>query len=309
MPALARLRAAFGRIWLVDPNDGARAAATTVLRERPACRLVDVQDDIHLVIVATPNRSHGPLAHEALARGAHVLIEKPFVAWPEEGRRLVEAGAAANRVIAVNQTRRFLSLTGDLRRRIGEGAFGALRSIVHREGTKLTWPFESGAAFAKDAQRTGVIMDFGVHVLDFYHYLLRPGWTFVSAIHDGFDGPEGLAEIELRAGDAPVSLRLSRYHTQENVARLVFERAEVVFDVYDARTYSVRASSGKVMSITAEGAIEYSAYADAVLLNFVAASENREPAVCDAASSLPVIALLDEIYRGARRYPAELGSV
>jgi predicted dehydrogenase len=268
-----------------------------------------VQGEIHLVIIATPNQSHGPLAHEALARGAHVLIEKPFVTSPEEGRRLVEAGVAAKRVIAVNQTRRFLSLTGDLRRRISEGAFGALRSIVHREGTKLTWPFESGAAFARDAQRTGVIMDFGVHVIDFYHYLLlQPAWSFVSAIHDGFDGPEGLAEIELRAGEAPVSLRLSRYHTQENVGRLVFERAVVAFDVYDTRTYSICASSGKVTSVTAEGAVEYSSYADAVLLNFVAASENREPAVCDAASSLPVVALLDEVYRGARRYPAGLGS-
>ena len=195
-----------------------------------------MDDEIHLVIVATPNQLHFPLAHEALSRGAHVLIEKPFVIWPEDGRKLVEAAAANNRVIAINQTRRFFPLAHELRRKINEGQFGSLKSIVHREGTKLTWPFESGAAFAQGAQRTGVIMDFGVHVIDFYHYLLQPRWTFISAVHDGFYGPEGLAEIELQANDAPVSIRLSRYHPQENVAHLVFERAEISFNVYDPTT-------------------------------------------------------------------------
>ena len=127
-----------------------------------------------------------------------------------------------------------------MRQRIQAGEFGALQSIVHREGAKLTWPFESGAAFAEGAQRTGVIMDIGVHVIDFYHYLLRPEWTFVSATHDGFKGPEGLAEIELLANHAPVSIRLSRYLSQQNIARLIFERAEVSFNVYDSKAYSVR---------------------------------------------------------------------
>jgi len=59
--------------------------------------------------------------------------------------------------------------------------------------------FESGAAFAPRAYRTGVIMDFGVHVIDFYHYLLVPDWDVTSAVHDGFHGPEGLARIEITA--------------------------------------------------------------------------------------------------------------
>ena len=310
LPALAKHRGEFGRLWLVDSNEDAFSIAASMVPGRQARHLMDVDDDIHLVIVATPNQSHFPLALEALSRGAHVLIEKPFVIWPEEGRSLVEAAAAKNRVIVVNQTRRFFPLTRQLRQRINEGTFGRLRSIVHREGTKLVWPFESGAAFALGAQRTGVIMDFGVHVIDFYHYLLQPRWTFIYAIHDGFDGPEGLSEIELRADDAPVSIRLSRYHPQENVARLVFERAEIAFDVYDTRTYSIRAGSGKVTRAVAPGAaVEYNSHAEAVLLNFLAASEKRERAMCDAASSLPVIALLDEVYRRARHYPAELGRV
>ena len=309
LPVLAKHRAEFDCLWLVDPSDHARSIAASIVPARAACQLMDVDDEIHLVIVATPNHLHFLLAQEALSRGAHVLIEKPFVIWPEEGRKLVEASVAGDRVIAINQTRRFFPLAQELRRRIKECEFGSLKSIVHREGTKLTWPFESGAAFARGAQRTGVIMDFGIHVIDFYHYLLEPEWKVISAIHDGFYGPEGLAEIDLQANDASVSIRLSRYHAQENVAHLVFERAEISFNVYSTATYSIRSNSGKVIPFAVPRAnVEYGSYAEPLFSNFMAASENREPPICSAASSLPVIGILDEIYRRARRYPAELGT-
>lgn len=310
LPALAKHRAKFDRLWLVDPSDHALSIAAAAISGRQARQFMDVADEIHLVIVATPNHLHSKLAHEALSRGAHVLIEKPFVICPEDGRRLVEAGAAYNRVIAINQTRRFFNISRALRRHLDDGEFGTLKSIVHREGCKLTWPFESGAGFAPGAQRTGVIMDFGVHVIDFYHYLLQPRWALISAIHDGFHGPEGLAEIELQANGAPVSVRLSRYHQQDDVARLVFERAEMSFNVHDPRTYSIRWNSGKARLYEAGRAGgDHGNNAEQVLLNFLAASEKRESAICDGASSLPVIELLDETYRLARRYPANLGSV
>jgi predicted dehydrogenase len=301
-------RAKFGSLWLIDPTDLARSRAAAVVAGKEARSLRDVDDEIHSVIIAAPNQLHYPLAQEALSRGAHVLLEKPFVVWPEEGRRLIEAAQAQNRVIAVNQTRRFFALTGELRRRIDAGEFGRLRSIVHREGVRLTWPFESGAGFTRGALRTGVIMDFGVHVVDFYHYLLQPKWTVVSATHDGFQGPEGLAEIELQANDVPVSLLLSRYYPQQNVAHLAFEGADVVFNVYDTNTYAVRSRTGTAFS-TAHTAAAGAAHAELLLFNFLAACEKKERAVCDAASSLPVIEILDQVYALAERYSAQVGSV
>ena len=310
LPALAKHRAKFDRVWLVDPSDHALSNAASILPGHQARQLRDLDDEIRWVIVATPNHLHFPLAQEALSRGADVLIEKPFVIWPEEGRRLADSAAANDRVIAINQTRRFFPLAGALRRKISEGEFGVLKSIVHREGTKLTWPFESGAGFARGAQRTGAIMDFGVHVIDFYHYLLQPEWTLISAVHDGFCGPEGLAEIELQANGAPVSIRLSRYHDQENVAHLMFERAEVSFNVHDGTEYCKRSNAGTVTRVSIpRGGAQYGSHAESLLLNFLAASEKRESAVCDASSSMPVIEILDEIYCRAEQYPVSLGYV
>ena len=153
-------------------------------------------------------------------------------------------------------------------------------------------------------------MDFGVHVIDLYHYLLQPEWTLISAVHDGFCGPEGLAEIELQANGAPVSIRLSRYHDQENVAHLMFERAEVSFNVHDGTEYCKQSNAGTLTRVSIpSGGAQYGSHAESLLLNFLAASEKRELAVCDASSSMPVIEILDEIYCRAEQYPVNLGYV
>ena len=164
---------------------------------------------------------------------------------------------------------------------------------------------------AKDAQRTGVIMDLGVHVLDFYQYLLQPKWEYESAIHDGFNGPEGLAEIRLKANDAPVSIRLSRYQKQENTAHLYFEKAHVRIVIFEENVYSViRNSDGGARRFVVESPRVDSAFLSGrVLGNFLAAAAGIEKATCEATSSLPVIDILDKIYRCAKQYPGTLGAV
>lgn len=310
LPALKWCRSRIGELWLVDPSRRALSVASSILPGKEVGSLSEVTGDLQCVIVATPNELHYPLAVESLARGANVLIEKPFAIWPTEARRLVQLADTARLTIAVNQTRRFHPLARDLRKRIANAEFGPLRCIEHKEGTKLAWPFESGAAFEPMAQRTGVIMDFGVHVIDFYHYLLGPKWEVAHAIHDGFHGPEGLAHIALRASGAPVRLELSRYYLQTNTARLEFEHAEVSFDVYGSSDYMVRWRSDRSSHSTyhkgREGA---GSPAHVLILNFLAACAGTEAPVCTAASSLPVIDILDQIYRRAERYPARLGAV
>ncbi len=307
LPALSKLRTRFDRVWLVGPRPEVGATVAATVDGQHARTLAEVEDELHLTIIATPNAFHSPVAHEALGRGAHVLIEKPFVVSPADGRRLITAAATANRIIAINQTRRLYAMVRDLRHRILDGEWGALQAASHFEGTKLAWPFESGAAFSPGAERTGTLMDFGVHVVDLYHYLLSPTWELTSAIHDGFNGPEGLAQIELRASGAAVSIRLSRYYSQRNTAHLQFERAELGFDVYDANNYWVRTSPGGTKNRIKSGAPGDATHAEALILNFIAASEGREAPICDAVSSQPVIEILDQAYTHAARYPVAVG--
>jgi len=309
--AIARRRRDFDRVWVVDPSEGARTNACTMVEAEPKATLRDITDDLHFVIVATPNDNHFSVAHEALSRGANVLLEKPFVIWPDEGRKLIALAMERGRLLVVNQTRRFFPHTQELKKRISSGEFGELRSIVHYEGVKLMWPYMSGAAFSMSARRTGVIMDMGVHVLDFYQYLLSPTWQFVSSTHDGFHGPEGLAELHLKADGVPLSGRLSRYCKQENVACMDFEDAQVSVSVYEPSLYSITTRTrgrNRRRSIRLPP-IDLALLGDMILGNFIRAAMGDEQAMCDAQSSLPVIEILDEIYRRAEHYPETPGKV
>lgn len=310
LPSLAELRGSLGALWFVDPISRNRSAAASMISGRECSQMAEIDGPIDLAIVATPNSLHFPLAADALRAGAHVLLEKPFVLSPADGQALIALANEMHRVLAVNQTRRFFPFAEELRSHIRRGDLGRLKWIEHQEGVKLAWPFESGAAFAPSTQRTGVIMDFGVHALDFYQFLLEPEWSFVSAVHDGFEGPEGLAEIDLMASGTPVSLRLSRYCQQENMSHMSFEHAEVSFNVHGASGYTVHwHDEKKEQRPRKEQGHPPATLADRVLLNFMAASQRSAAPVCAAHSTLPVIEILDEIYCKACTYQASAGYV
>src|SRR2546430_17572217 len=46
------------------------------------------RDDIDLVVIATPNATHHPLARDALLAGRHVVVDKPFTVHLADAREL-----------------------------------------------------------------------------------------------------------------------------------------------------------------------------------------------------------------------------
>ena len=63
--------------------------------------------DIDLVVVATPNAQHHPVAKAALEAGKHVVVDKPFTLDVAEARELELLSRRNNRVLSVYQNRRF----------------------------------------------------------------------------------------------------------------------------------------------------------------------------------------------------------
>ena len=74
-----------------SPQRAAQAQA-----DHPGVRVVaDVDallEDIDVLVVATPNRAHVPVALAGLDRGLAVVVDKPLAPSAAEGRRLLEAG-------------------------------------------------------------------------------------------------------------------------------------------------------------------------------------------------------------------------
>ena len=80
--------------------------------------------ELDLVVVASPNRTHAPLARSSLQAGLDVVVDKPMATSAAEARALVEEAGRLGRMLTVFQNRRWDGDFLTLRRLIGEGALG-----------------------------------------------------------------------------------------------------------------------------------------------------------------------------------------
>jgi predicted dehydrogenase len=94
-------------------------------------------EEVEIAIVATPDHWHPLITIEAVKAGAHVYVEKPIGHTIEEGRAMVNAARAANRVVQVGTHRRISphNVSGYEFLRSGKaGKIGMVRSFVHYGG-------------------------------------------------------------------------------------------------------------------------------------------------------------------------------
>ncbi|MFX9093384.1 Gfo/Idh/MocA family oxidoreductase, partial [Acinetobacter baumannii] len=63
--------------------------------------------DVDLVVIATPNASHAPLASAAIAAGKAVVVDKPMALDLAQSRTLVAQARAANVPLWVFHNRRW----------------------------------------------------------------------------------------------------------------------------------------------------------------------------------------------------------
>lgn len=120
--------------------------------------------DVDLVVVASPNDSHGYWAQSALDAGKHALVEKPFALRLDEAKQIIASANASAGQLFVFQNRRFDSdyLTV---RRIIEG--GALGSVLHFESAIERFAPSIPAAWTAPARPgSGVWYDLGPHLID-----------------------------------------------------------------------------------------------------------------------------------------------
>src|SRR5213079_1250 len=79
---------------------------------------------VDLVVIATPNPSHHPIAKQCLLAGRHVVIDKPFTITVAEAEELVHLGEAKRRILSAYQNRRYVGDFVTLRQLLSEGVLG-----------------------------------------------------------------------------------------------------------------------------------------------------------------------------------------
>lgn len=119
---------------------------------------------IDLVVIATPNATHAPLAHKALAAGKHVVIDKPLATTFVEAQGLVAHAEQVGRHLIVFHNRRWDSDFMTLKSLRDSGQLGdvvEMRSSFdrYRPDVNQRWREEPGAG-------AGLWLDLGPHLLD-----------------------------------------------------------------------------------------------------------------------------------------------
>lgn len=242
-PALRALEAAgIVRVAaLVDPAEPARRVLHAAFPHgQSAAALPEVtalRDS--LAIVASPPRWHAEHTLAALARGWHVLCEKPMAASPAEGERMIAAAVAADRVLAIGHYKRFFPSSQSLKFLCGpEGTLGPLQTFTIAEGGPFNWPAASPTFFRRAETPGGVLLDIGVHVLDLLLWWLGAPTDF-SYADDAMGGLEANARIALRFGAVTGRVQLSRDWATAQRYEFNFAGGRVGWTVNDANGLTV----------------------------------------------------------------------
>ncbi|MCG8480547.1 MAG: Gfo/Idh/MocA family oxidoreductase [Spirochaetales bacterium] len=85
---------------------------------------------VDAVVIATSEETHYSLTREAVARGKHVLLEKPVCLDPDEGRQLIELAAATDRIVLPGHVLRYDAAYCEVKRRVASGELGDILSVT-----------------------------------------------------------------------------------------------------------------------------------------------------------------------------------
>ena len=120
---------------------------------------------IDLVVVATPNTSHYPIAKQCLLAGRHVVVDKPFTPTLAEAEELVQVAKQQRRIVTVYQDRRYTGDFATVQQVVGEGALG--RVVTFESHFDRFRPELKPNAWREQAHPgSGVWFDIGPHLFD-----------------------------------------------------------------------------------------------------------------------------------------------
>jgi predicted dehydrogenase len=117
-----------------------------------------------IIDVVTPPKTHFPVAMEAMAAGANVMVEKPMAMNLDECRKLVEASKKLKVQMCIAHTDLFYRSIIDGKKLVQEGAIGEFRGMMLHLSTP-TWRFHTDQNHWVHKLPGGVIGETGPHLV------------------------------------------------------------------------------------------------------------------------------------------------
>ena len=130
----------------------------------PDPKALATHPDIDLVVIASPNETHAPLAEAAMRAGRNVVVDKPFTITVAEARHLAAVAKEQKVLLSVFQNRRwdsdFLTVQDAIRRDlVGRIVLFESRIDRYRPEVRERWREIPGPG-------AGLLYDLGPHLID-----------------------------------------------------------------------------------------------------------------------------------------------
>lgn len=231
-----------GRAQIMAVADPIQAVAEARAQEYGAKSHTDFHDllrteDLHAVSICTPPLTHRAITERAVARGMHVLCEKPLAMSVAEGKAMVAAAKRANVHLLTAFCNRFYTPIVKAKEWIDAGKLGRLHHLRLRfAGVELM----AGTWLADPAQGGGILWESGQHYVDLFRYLVGemkeiyakgstlaqdiPGTDTIAFMAESVDGVVGTLEASW-----------SSPHSKKCV-EVYGERGAIVIDLLSGRS-------------------------------------------------------------------------
>jgi predicted dehydrogenase len=165
---------------------------------------------IELVVIATPNSAHFDVAAQALQADKHVVVEKPFTITSAQAQALIELAEARNRIISVNQNRRWDGDFLTIQRLLASNLLGRL--VDYEAHYDRFRNYQRPNAWREAAEPGGgILFDLGAHLIDQAQVLFGLPGSISADIRQQRDGAQaadnftllldyGALKVTLKAG-------------------------------------------------------------------------------------------------------------
>ncbi len=200
-----------------------------------------LKEDLDIVHVCTPNRSHSEITVAALESDKHVMCEKPMAKTYAEALKMLETAKKSNKKLTIGYQNRFRTDSMYLKKIVERGDLGEIyfaKAHAIRRRAVPTW----GVFLNEYEQGGGPLIDIGTHALDLTLWCMdnyKPkavmGSTFKKL---GKQKDTGNAWGDWNSDEFTVEDSAFGFITMENGATIILESSWALntLDVGEAKT-------------------------------------------------------------------------
>lgn len=278
---------------------------------------------LDFVDISTPPCDHAAIACAALARGLHVLCEKPLTRTMEEGRSLLDQAKAAERVLFPCHNYKHAPSVKAIREIIQSGRIGNVRAVTLNicRNTHARGVSEWNSHWRRDSRYSGggIAMDHGSHSFYLTFDWLRSYPTSVTArmsnlkpekydTEDDFAAvlkfPTGLAHVHL---SWTAGVRKVIYTIRGEKGAITMEDDHLQIETANGNNGHGSVSAVEEKLIPSHWAdASHASWFDPLFDEFRQAIDDRDFAGKDAREAVLCVELINTAYRSARERSREL---